>query len=215
MLQGWSVSGLITAQSGLPTWYPADTTTTDLQGTGEFQNTENQTWNFAGPKSALTSCNTPMPCYGPLSGCTSFAQTPAAIMSECQAAAIAPYGNSTEGGVSLSTLALASFNKFGCYVAKGGTATPGGGILTAPAYGTLGNAGFDVFRGPDYLNVDMSVAKIWTFKERYSAQFRVEFFNLFNTALFAPTPTSTNPAGGASGQFGCSCSTPDTNSPES
>jgi hypothetical protein len=97
-------------------------------------------------------------------------------------------------------------------VANGGTLVPGGGVLTAPAYGTLGDAGVNIFRGPDYVNVDVSVAKIWKFKERYSAQFRAEFFNLFNKALYAPTPTSTNPASGFNGQFGCSCSTPDTNS---
>lgn len=221
MLQGWSVSGLITAQSGLP-WYPADTTTSDLQGTGEYQNSAtgaaDQTWNYVGPRSAFTSGPNAFPCYGPESGCTSInflAPTSALqpIAAECITAAEAPYGpNSTEGGVSLQSLAVASLVKYGCYVVKGGTLVPGGGILTPPAFGTLGNAGFDIFRGPDYINVDMSIAKIWTFRERYSAQFRMEFFNLFNTALYAPTPTSTNPAGGSSAQFGCSCSTPDTNS---
>ncbi len=61
----------------------------------------------------------------------------------------------------------------------------GGGFLTPPAYGTSGNAGNGIFTGPGiYRNVDFSVAKIWTLKERYSAQFRVEFFNLFNRADF-------------------------------
>jgi len=207
MLEGWSVSGLITAQSGLP-WYPSDNNTNDLQGTGEFQNTANQTWNYVGPKSTFTTGPSPFPCYGPLSGCTTFANTPAAVMSECQAAAVAPYAPGSQN----AALALAAFNNFGCYVVNGGTLVPGGGILTAPAYGTLGDAGVNIFRGPNYINVDMSVAKIWKFKERYSAQFRAEFFNLFNRTLYAPTPTSTNPASGFTGQFGCSCSTPDTNS---
>ena len=217
MLEGWSVSALITAQSALP-WYPSDATTNDLTGTGEYQNTANQTWNYVGPRSAFVSGPNPIPCYGPLSGCTIInfsnpSAATAAIAAECTSAAIAPYApGSTQGGVSLQALALASLNKFGCYLANGGTLAPGGGILTPPAYGTLGNAGVNIFRGPNYFNVDMSLAKIWKFRERYSAQFRAEFFNLFNKANYAPTPTSTNPAAGAGGQFGCSCSTPDTNS---
>jgi hypothetical protein len=55
-----------------------------------------------------------------------------------------------------------------------------GGILTPPAYGTLGNAGRGLFSGPTYGNVDISVQKMWHFKERYTAQFRVECYNCLN-----------------------------------
>jgi len=210
MLQGWSVSGVVTAQGGLP-WSPSDTTD-DLTGTGEFNNTATQTWNYQGPKSAFTTGNTPFPCYGPISGCTPFSATPTSVMAECENAAIAPYapGSTLPGTTaSLQMLALAAFTKYGCYVTKGGTLARGGGVLTAPAYGTLGNAVNSLFRGPGYFNVDMSVAKIWTFKERYSAQFRAEFFNLFNRADYIAAPTGTNPASGPGSQFGCSCTTPD------
>jgi hypothetical protein len=54
--------------------------------------------------------------------------------------------------------------------------------------------------------VDMTVQKEWKFRERYSAQFRAEFFNLLNRADFSGG--GGNPASG--GQFNCSCSTPDT-----
>jgi hypothetical protein len=133
-------------------------------------------------------------------------------MAECQAAAIAPYGpNSTLPGTntSLQGLANTAFQEFGCYVAKGGTLVPGGGVLTPPAFGTIGDASRNIFRGPNYYNVDLSIGKIWKFKERYSAQFRAEFFNLFNRADFIGVPGQTNPAKGFGGQFGCSCSTPD------
>jgi hypothetical protein len=82
--------------------------------------------------------------------------------------------------------------------------------LTPPAYGTIGNANRNIFRSPDYFNVDFSVAKLWSFKERYSAQFRAEFFNLFNRADF-PVPGNFNPA--SPSQFGCSCTTPDSANP--
>jgi hypothetical protein len=67
-----------------------------------------------------------------------------------------------------------------------------------------------MFIGPTYYNVDFSVAKLWKVKERYTAQFRVEFFNFFNRVDLALTPTSVSPSSGFSGQFGCSCTTPDT-----
>jgi hypothetical protein len=102
-------------------------------------------------------------------------------------------------------LAVASLMNLACYV-------QGGGVLTPAAYGTIGNASRNLFRGPAYYNVDLSVAKIWKFKERYSAQFRAEFFNLFNRADF-PIPAVTDPNSGFSGQFGCSCSTPDSANP--
>jgi len=86
-----------------------------------------------------------------------------------------------------------------------------GGVLTPPAYGTLGDAGRGIFRGAPYYNVDFSVAKLWKFKERYSAQLRFEFFNLFNRADFAiaNSTSNTDPSKGLTGQFGCACSTPD------
>jgi hypothetical protein len=62
--------------------------------------------------------------------------------------------------------------------------------------------------------VDFSIFKDFKFKERFGAQFRAEFFNVFNH------PTVANPYGGASGfgggtdpssgtTFGCGCQTPD------
>jgi hypothetical protein len=103
----------------------------------------------------------------------------------------------------LQSLALASLQNFGCYVENGG-------VLTPSAYGTVGNTGKNNFRGPHYNNMDFSVAKIWKFRERYSAQFRVEFFNLLNCGDFALVPAATDPTKGFTGQFGCSCTTPDT-----
>ena len=38
--------------------------------------------------------------------------------------------------------------------------------------------------GPDFRNLDLSVSKTTTFKERYSLKFNWEIFNLTNTAKF-------------------------------
>jgi hypothetical protein len=75
--------------------------------------------------------------------------------------------------------------------------------------------GRNIFRDSGFKNVDFSVFKNFTFKERYNAQFRWELFNVFNHPLIA------NPYGAANGSglgvdpganpatFGCGCATPD------
>jgi hypothetical protein len=192
MLEGWTLSAILVVQGGLP-WSPADFTTDDLLGTGE--NKENyissnagivQAWNYSGPRSAFTSNSTPIPQF-----------TGAAATATCATAATAPY----TGNAQLTQLALASLANLGCYA-------QGGGILTPPAYGTNGNASRNLFRGPSYNNVDFSVSKIWHLKERYSAQFRAEFFNIFNRADFAAPGVDPTAAG-----FGYATSTPDSSNP--
>jgi hypothetical protein len=203
MLEGWSVSGLVLLQGGLP-WTATDSSSgaaNDILGSAGATGTPSyDTWNYSGPPSAFTTSQTPIPCYdgisGKMSGCASFAQTPASIQAACANAAVAPYGGPTTTN---GMLAIASLANFGCYVQNGG-------IMTPPAYGTYGDSSNGEFRGPHFYNVDLSVSKTWKFKERYSAQFRAEFFNLLNTADFVQTPTSTIPG---AAQFGCSCTTPD------
>jgi hypothetical protein len=202
MLEGWSASGLVLLQGGLP-WTATDSSSgaaNDILGSAGATGVPSyDPWNYSGPPSAFTASQTAIPCYdgvnGAMSGCTSFAKTPASIQAACANAAVAPYAPGSTNA-SLATAALANF---GCYVQNGG-------IMTPPAYGTYGDSSNGEFRGPHFYNVDLSVSKIWKFRERYSAQFRAEFFNLFNTADFVQTPTSTIPG---ANQFGCSCTTPD------
>jgi hypothetical protein len=189
MLQGWSVSGIVTLQSGLP-WFPSDVTD-DLLGTGEFVGTISsgvQTWNYSGARSAFTAGSHSIP---QLKG--------SAATAACQTAAEAPYA----GNAQLVSLADAALANLGCYV-------QGGGILTPPAFGTVGNSGRNTFRVPSYYNVDLSVAKDWKIKERLTAQFRAEFFNFFNRADFAvPAANNSGLDPGAASSFGCACATPD------
>jgi hypothetical protein len=202
MLEGWSVNGILTLQSGLA-WNPADLTTNDWLGTGENTNSgigagTTQFWNYSGPRSAFSNTGpTAIPCYGKTAGCLPFASAPA-MQSACQAAAQAPYAGNAQN----QALALVALTNNACY-------TQGGAYLTPPAYGTLGNATTGLFTGQHYYNVDFSVSKLWKFRERYSAQFRAEFFNLFNRADFAapgldPTKPST---------FGFANATPDSANP--
>jgi hypothetical protein len=190
MLQVWTVSSIITVQGGLP-WFPSDVTD-DINGTNEFNDSiENhiQTWNYAGPASAFKAGPASIPYL-----------TGGAATNACGTAAVAPYGGSS---TPLGQLALAALGNLGCYA-------QGGGVLTPPAYGSNGNTARNIFRLPGYHNIDFSVTKDWKFTERFSAQFRVEFFNTFNWANFSiPGVLSPGVDPGANSQFGCACATPD------
>jgi carboxypeptidase family protein len=58
-----------------------------------------------------------------------------------------------------------------------------------PAAGTYGNAGRNVLVGPGLVSTDVSLAKNVAVSEKVKAQFRAEFFNLFNRANFG-TPNA-------------------------
>src|ERR1700732_4517390 len=99
----------------------------------------------------------------------------------------------------------------GCYFS-------GNSVITPPANGSYGTIGRNMFRDSGFKNVDFSIFKIFTLKERYSAQFRFEVFNVFNHPLSANPYGSANgygvgndPSVGANGGgiFGCGCATAD------
>ena len=54
-----------------------------------------------------------------------------------------------------------------------------------PGIGELGSLGKGSIRGRPITNLDFSVNKNWTFKEKYQIQFRAEMFNVFNHPNFA------------------------------
>ena len=66
---------------------------------------------------------------------------------------------------------------YGCY-------QQGSAVITPPADTTQGNMGRNLFRGPRFVNWDMSLSKMWKFKERVSLQLRGEVFNILNHANF-------------------------------
>jgi hypothetical protein len=48
----------------------------------------------------------------------------------------------------------------------------------------FGTAGFNTMRGPAYANLDLSVFRTFPLKQSMTAQFRLEVFNLTNSAHF-------------------------------
>lgn len=197
ILQGWQLNGILTLQSGQP-WQAFDTSN-DFSGTGEFADR----WNFFGNPSDFKSGGShsiPFCTGSGAGGCTY--QAPGApggsiAMSAAQSAQL--YQACTAHGAA------------SCFVSFNGRSA-----LVAPAQGTFGNSGRNIFRDTGFHNLDLSVSKNFKYWERLTVQFRAEMFNITNHPNFA------NPFGGTTGQgvgatadpsvgpFGCGCATPDT-----
>jgi hypothetical protein len=187
MLEGWEINTIATIASSQP-WGVIDLTD-DFAGLGNLPvsppQAAPQRWDFVGHPSDFKSGPTPIPCFGFGNGACG-----ATIPSVCNSAA--------------TSLVISSFP--GCY-AKGNSA------LIPPTPGTFGTMGRNIFPDSGFRNLDFSLAKNWHFGERLRAQFRAEFFNIFNHPSFANPYGGQNGFGlndpGAFGAFGCGCSTPD------
>ena len=211
LLEGWKLNSIVNLESSQP-WLAFDAGD-NFSGSGD----NSDRWDFFGnpgdfgsgsnsipfcipdPKTGVVGCSQTSGITGAaFCGTTPGACSPAtstALFGKCQAVAPDP-----------KTLAAA-----GCYVV-------GSSVLVPPKAGTFGTMGRNIFRDSGFKNVDFSVFKNFTFKERYNAQFRVELFNLFNHPLIANPYGASTGYGGASGgtndmstpaTFGCGCATPD------
>ena len=80
---------------------------------------------------------------------------------------------------------LASLQYNGCYVQNGT-------LIVPPAFGTFGNMGRNIFRGPSFRNWDFGLSKVWKLSERVKVQFRGEVFNLLNHPNFDVFSMNTN-----------------------
>jgi len=62
---------------------------------------------------------------------------------------------------------------------------PKSGPFALPACGTIGNIGRNTYHGPRGFYSDLSMVKKFHVGERFSAQFRTDFFNVFNHPVYA------------------------------
>ncbi|OYT73431.1 MAG: hypothetical protein CFK52_02170 [Chloracidobacterium sp. CP2_5A] len=58
-------------------------------------------------------------------------------------------------------------------------------FVASTGVGNFGTVGRNTLRGPAQANTDFSIIKLLIFQERYRAEFRTEFFNIFNQTNFA------------------------------
>ena len=155
-------------------------------------------WDFFGNSSDFKSSKAWLDTNGGASGIPYF---PGTSNSTCLARSQA-----------IGPLAVASLANLGCYA-------NGKSVLIPPAFGSYGTLGPNVFRGFPYYNWDLSVTKMWKFKERLTAQFRAEFFNILNHPNISNPfggpggdNTYTDPSGTAGASFGFRPETPDVTS---
>ncbi len=192
MLEGWTINSIVIVESGLG-WGLSDATT-DFSGTNVIHTsagTQGEQWDFFGNASDFTPVHGFTDTNGGTGGVPYFGGTSNAT---CLTKA-----------TSMGPLAVASLTNLGCYAV-------GNSMLLPPAYGSYGTTGQNIFRDAGFKNWDMSVAKMFTIKERLKAEFRAEFFNVLNH------PDFSNPSGGPGGgpgdpsggpPFGFSGATPD------
>ena len=198
ILEGWSLNSIVTLQSG-SVWGVNDQGD-DLSGTNEMANpvgSIGEQWVFSGNPSDFT----------PVHGWTNTNEGTGGV----------PYFGGTSNAACLAKstamgqLAIASLTNLGCFAA-------GNSVLVPQAFGTLGTTGRNIFRDSGFKNWDMSVSKEFKFKERLTAQFRAELFNILNHPTFAnpyggPGGGIVDPSGGAG--FGFTGQTPDVQSSNS
>ncbi len=179
MLEGWSINSAVLLQSGLP-WNPTDKR--DISKNGDKVSTYR--WDFFGNPSDFTAGRNPIPFYKPDQPAP-YNVFPAMCTQEATA-----IGTAGAGG---------NLSQFGCFM-------KGNSVLIAPPTGTFGTASRNLFRDQGFRNWDFSLFKNWKIKERLTAQFRAEFFNILNHTILA------NPGSvglGGDGTLGLSANTPD------
>ena len=199
ILEGWEIAGIVTLQTGMP-WGVEDFSN-DFSGTGEVNNpyTYGEEWNFYGKPKDFQANPNGIPFFQPGTpspGDPAGPTDPAFAINNpvCTAHSGAP-GSPTY---------ISMFNN-GCYVS-------GSSALLPPAAGTFGNVGRNNFSNPPFKVVDFSVFKNWKFKERFTAQFRAEFFNIFNHPVFGGVDAghlANNDPSVGSNTFGASNATAD------
>jgi hypothetical protein len=87
-------------------------------------------------------------------------------------------------------------------VAAGQVIPSSGGTAIAGATGTdFGNVGRNILRGPHQNNFDFSVIKRFSITESKNLEFRMEFFNLFNTVNYANPISDINSVLSSGGSF--------------
>jgi hypothetical protein len=168
LLEGWQINSIGTFATAQP-WQTYDNSN-NFSGTGE----KADRWSIFGNPADFSSGVNSIPfctaggcAYATIYGNVQIANE----FSKC--AAVAP---------SAATLAAA-----GCYVSANGNS-----VIVPAALNTFGNMGRNILRDSGFRNLDFSIFKNFTLKERYGIQARWEIFNVVNR------PVAANPSGASS-----------------
>jgi hypothetical protein len=186
-LEGWQVNGIVTLQSPQP-WVVNDYGN-NFSGSGDAADR----WDFFGNPSDFKGTQNSIPY------CSGFTVVGGAVDSSGASC------TTTVGVTQISNPAANSSTLIANCAAKapdpntlavGGCFANNGSVMTPPTSGTFGTMGRNIFRDSGFKNLDLSVFKNFTWKERYTAQFRLEVFNVLNH------PIPENPYGASNGSSG-------------
>jgi hypothetical protein len=156
LLNGWTLSGITTVQSGLPITFfsPADVA---VNGT-----TASEHAFLTGQHIALSH-----PTVNQFFNVNAFVNPLCSFLSQPFNPQVIEQENCTPDGVKYSLLGL------------------------------YGESGRNILSGPGFSNTDFAILRDFIFKERFKAEVRGEFFNIFNQVNFgAPGNTVTSPTFG-------------------
>jgi len=173
MLEGWQINSVLSFQSGAP--FNGRDSSNDLSGTG----INLDRWTLVGDPSNFPVGGPGHPaCFGTTG---KFAKAPCvkvASVSNMPAACISAATNEATNPAVPGSSGLTSLANIGCYYENGTAIVP-------PAQGTYGTMGPYELTSQGLHQWDMSVSKTWKVKERYSAQFRFEVYNVINRTFYA------------------------------
>jgi hypothetical protein len=208
-LEGWQINAVATLQSSQP-WVVNDSGN-NFSGSGDSADR----WDFFGNPSDFKGTQVSIPY------CTSGTDSsgnplPFITANVTCSQTSGVYGSSTTPANSATLIAnCISKAPDPTTLAAGGCFGNNGSVMTPPKAGTFGTMGRNLFRDSGYKNLDFSVFKNFTFKERYGVQLRAEVFNIFNHPVIEnPYGASNGSSGGnndpsAPSGFGSSSGTPD------
>jgi hypothetical protein len=182
LLEGWQINSAVSLLSAFP--FNATDTNSDISGTGQ----KADRWTLLGPASAFSGAGGAgaIPCFGVTkssfqkAGCITVA-TVANLPAACVTAATNEQFGTTPNPATpgdKNATGLLALGNFGCYYENGSAIVP-------PAQGTFGDMARNILRGKPFREWDFSAIKDWKFKERYTAQFRAEFYNILNSVEYA------------------------------
>lgn len=178
LLEGWRVSSTVNIMSAFP--FGAIDSTDDFSGTGE----KTDRWNMVGPASAFKAGKTnTLPCFGVTgskfanSGVCTIETSLSAMPQLCQQVASNEVPNPNVPGSNSNATGLDVLQNFGCYFT-------GNSAIVPPAQGTFGDMARNLLRASPFQEWDATITKVFKIKERYSAEIRLDIYNLTNSVEY-------------------------------
>jgi hypothetical protein len=189
VLEGWQLNSILTVQSAQP--WTIDDYGDDFSGTQGTGSHGQDRWDFFGNPSDFKGTQNSIPW------CSGFAVAAGGGVDSSGASCATTTGisNITSAAANSATFIANCASKApdASTLAVGGCFANGSSVMTPPKAGTFGTMGRNIFRDSGYWNLDFSVFKNFTFKERYGVQLRAEIFNILNH------PVIENPYGASNG----------------